>query len=447
MFLVAIACNLSSDSRPPTLAPRATNTPPPTIGYATLPPEELPQQATPVGPQQQDTTLLNLINQVATDRLSMHVTTMQGYYTRHVNSPSNNPSQGIGAAKNYVLERFEEIRANSYQNSFVVFSHDFVVNWAGTQATGTNVVGILNGTEPERGVIVIGAHYDSISLDIEDGNAYAPGANDNASGVAALIELARILSQRPHRATIMFVAFGAEEVQRQGSIAFVKDYVQGNNIDVDYMINMDIIGSSTGPNGAFDDNHIRLFSAEPNNSPSRELARMFNLIVSKYVPEMSVYLEPAADREGRYGDHMSFSDAGIAAVRFIESLENPNLHHTDRDRWEAMRPNYLTRATQTILACVTVLADGPRPPQNIVLRANENGTRTLVWDITPDAAGYLVALRAPNSLAFNQTFPVNSNSSGEWDKFTPQYYEGVAVFAVDASGLMGPVSFEYSIAN
>jgi hypothetical protein len=245
----------------------------------------------------------------------------------------------------------------------------------------------------------------------------------------------------------MFVAFGAEEVQRQGSIAFVKDYIQGQNIKVDYMINMDIIGSSTGPNGSFIDNQIRLFSAEPNDSPSREMARVFNLVASRYVPDMSIVLEGSVDREGRYSDHMSFNDAGMAAVRFIEALENPNLQHTDRDRWEAMRPNYLTRATQTILACVTVLADGPRPPQNIVLRPNDNGTRTLVWDITPDAAGYLVALRAPNSLAFNQTFPVNSNSSGEWDKFTPQFYEGVAVFALDSSGLMGPVSFEYRIAN
>ena len=377
----------------------------------------------------------------------MHVNSMQGFYSRHVNSPASNPTQGIGAAKNYILQQFEEIRANSYQNSFVVFTHTFPVNWANTRVEGTNVVGILNGTEPERGIIVIGAHYDSMSLDFEDGNAYAPGANDNGSGVAALIELAHILSQRPHRATIMFIAFGAEEVQRQGSIAFVKDYIQGQNIKVDYMINMDIIGSSTGPNGSFIDNQIRLFSAEPNNSSSREMARMFNLIVSRYVPDMSVLLEAAADREGRYSDHMSFNEVGIAAVRFIEALENPNLQHTDRDRWEAMRPAYLTRSTQTILACVTVLADGPRPPQNIVLRPNENGTRTLVWDTTPDAAGYLVALRAPNSLAFNDYFPTTSNSSGEWDKFTPQFYEGVAVFSVDANGLMGPVSFEYRIAN
>jgi hypothetical protein len=450
MFVVALACNLSSDARPPTIAPRATNTPPPTIGYATLPPNQLPPQAT-VMPQQSQTqtTLLNLINQVAADRLSMHIAAMQGFYTRHANSTQSDPARGVGAAANYILDQFYQIRDNSYQNSFVVQTQDFPVEWAGSETIGTNVFGILQGTETGAGVLLIGAHYDSISVDFEDGSAYAPGANDNGSGVAALIEIARIMSQQPHRMTVMFVAFAAEEVQRQGSQAFINDYINNVNAPffVNYMLNMDIIGSSMGPNGAFDDNHIRLFSAEPNNSPSRQLARMLNLITARYVPDMSIILETSADREGRYSDHVSFNDAGFAAVRFIEALEDPNLQHTDRDTWERMRPGYLTRSTQVILACMTALADGPRPPQNIQLRQNSNGSRTLVWDFAPDAASYVVALRAPNSPYFNQTFPVIGNNSGEWGKFTPEFYEGVAVAAVDENGLMGPVSFEYAINN
>ena len=447
MLIVALACNLSSDSRPPTIAPRATNTPPPTLGYATLSPDELPPQATSMPQQPQlDTALLNLMNEVQMESLARHVNTMQGFYTRHVNSPSSATS-GVGAAKDYILGQFNEIRDNSYQQSFVVFTHEFTVEWGGIQSTGVNVVGYLAGTEP-GGITLIGSHYDSIAApDYEDGNAYAPGANDNASGVAGLIEMARILSKTPHRRTIMFVAFAAEEVQRQGSIAFINDYLRPNNIDVDYMLNMDIIGSSTDANGATNPNEIRLFSAEPNDSDSRELARMLNLIVSRLVPDMSVILEPVSDRAGRYGDHMSFSDSGIAAVRFIEALENPGLHHTPQDVWDRINPGYMTRATQTILACVTALADGPLPPANVVLRNNDNGSRTLVWDISPQAIGYLVALRAPGSISFNEYFPTGTNNSGEWGKFTPIYYEGVAVFAVDSNGLIGPVSFEYSISN
>ena len=86
-------------------------------------------------------------------------------------------------------------------------------------------------------------------------------------------------------------------------------------------------------------------------------------------------------------------------------------------------------------------------PVSLVVRQNSNGSRTLVWDFAPDAASYVVALRAPNSPYFNQTFPVIGNNSGEWGKFTPEFYEGVAVAAVDENGLMGPVSFEYAINN
>jgi hypothetical protein len=447
MLVVALACNLSSDARPPTLAPRATNTPPPTIGYATIPPEQLPQQATLLPPQQTEATLLNLMNQIQMENLSRHVTALESFYSRHVNSTQSDPQRGVGGAKDYILDQFNQIRANSYQNSFVVFPHEFQVSWAGSDTVGTNIVGLMNGTETNTGVIILAAHYDSISVDFEDGSAYAPGANDNASGVAALLEIARIMSQRPHRATVMFIAFAAEEVNRQGSIAFIKDYIQQASIDVRYVLNMDIIGSSTGANGAIIDDYIRVFSAEPNDSNSRVLARNLNLFARLYVPDMSIYLEQMADRENRYSDHISFNDAGYPAVRFIEAMEDPNLQHTDRDRWGQMRPGYLTRAARTILACTTVLADGPRPPSNISFRENTNGTRTLVWDIAPDAASYLVVLRAPNSPSFNQTFPVSSNSSGEWDKFTPQYWESVAVAAVDADGLMGPVSFEYRIAN
>jgi hypothetical protein len=446
MLIVALACNLTSDSRPPTLV-RATNTPPPTIGYATLAPNQLPPQTTLVPRQQTEATLLNLMNQVQMENLSQHVTVLEGFYSRHVNSPQSDPLRGVGAAANYVQEQFNQIRANSYQNTFSVFTHEFPVEWGGAQTRGINVVGYIQGTETGRGVIIIGAHYDSISVDREDGNAYAPGANDNGSGVAALLEIARIMSQRPHRSTIMFVAFGAEEVGRQGSTAFVNDYVKGQNIDLRFMINMDIIGSSTGANGAVSDDSIRLFSADPNNSPSRELARNLNLCSALYVPDMEITVEQATDRENRYSDHISFFEAGYAAVRFTEALENPNLQHTDRDRWSEMRPGYLTRATRMILACTTLLSDGPRPPGNIQLRPNTNGTRTLVWDIAPDAVSYIVALRAPASPAFNQTFPVSGISSGEWDKFTPQFWESVAVAAVDTNGLMGPVSFEYGIEN
>lgn len=445
---VLLACNLAGTPEPPTLVPRASATPPPTIGYSTLAPNEYPQAATQIAPNvpQTDASLLNLLNQVEPDRLFQHIDALAGMKTRHALSINTSPTEGIGAAKNYVLNQFYKIRDQSFQNSFSVVTQDFPVEWNGLSATDTNIIGILQGTEVGSGVIVLSAHYDSINYNFDDPNGYAPGANDDASGVAALIEIARIMSQRRHRATVMFIAFAAEEIQRKGSIAFVSDYVKNQNIPVTAMIDMDIIGSSTGPDGSINDRQIRLFSADPNESRSRQLARSLNLIASRLAPNMEILVQDTVDRPGRYSDHMSFSDAGYPAVRFVEADEEIAREHTERDTINDVQANYLMRSTQTVLACVTALADGPRAPQNISLRDNGNGLRTLVWDIVPGAASYVVALRRPNALIYDPYFETTDNSV-TWEGFVPDRFAGLAIAAKDANGLIGPFSFEYGISG
>lgn len=442
MLLVALACNLTT-SEPPTIIPRATSTPPPTIGYATLSPDELPTQAVTVVAQV-DPTLINLTNCIETDRMMLHIDTMQNFGTRHVNSPYNLPSQGIGAAYTYILNAFEQISIQS-QRRLTVFSQEFRINFAGVESSPQNVVAYLTGTETGAGTIVIGAHYDSISLDFEDGSAYAPGANDNASGVAGLIELARCLSLQPHRKSIIFVAFSAEEIGRRGSIAFVNDYIRAFDIDLVGMINLDIIGSQTGPGGSIDDRNIRLFSAGPNESPARHFARTLELIATKHSPNMRIVLQDAQDRAERYGDHMSFSEAGYSAVRFTEALEEPNRQHNDRDTIDDIQGGYLTRAVQTVLTAVVALGDGPRPPSNMALRDEANGMRTLVWEAIPDASGYVIAVRPPGAMNYSYFEIPDPRTNITWDGFVPGRYEGVAVAAVNATGLMGPLSSEFPI--
>lgn len=447
LCVAALACNLASESAPATLVPRATATPPPTIGYATLAPEDFPQQATSVPQPRTGAALVNVINQVQGDRLFEHVAALQNMGTRHVNSSQTDPVRGVGAATAYITGQFEGIRDASAGRLTVLPPHEFDVEWADVATTQRNVVAVISGTETGAGIVLLGAHYDSTSFDFEDGNAFAPGANDNASGVAALIEIARIMSQYPQRSTVMFVAFGAEEIQRVGSIRFVRDYLQVNNIAIDYMINMDIIGSGLASTGAVADNRIRVFSAgEDERAPSRQLARALNLIAARHVPGMTVEVLPSGDREGRYSDHLSFSDVGIPAVRFIESLEDPTRQHNDRDTLDGLRVTYHTRATQTVLAGAMALAAGPRPPQNISLRDDGGGQRTLVWETTPGAVSYLVALRRPGSQLYDDYFEVTDNFV-TWDGFTAARYAGVAIAAQDAAGLMGPVSFEYGIQN
>src|SRR5690606_15523860 len=392
LAVVTLACNLSGSQTPPTLAPRATFTPPPTLGYPTLSPEELPEAiSTSVASANVNAALINLANQVETDRLMLHIDTLQSFGTRHVNSGYDRTDWGIGAAGRYITAEFEKIR-NDTQGRLVVFPYPFEVEWEGVRSQPYNVVAFLSGTEPGAGTILIGAHYDSTSIRFEDGNAPAPGANDNGSGTAALLELARVLSTRSHRASIMFVAFSAEEIQRRGSVAFVRDYLLPRAIDINTMINMDIIGNPFDANGAMNDSMVRLYSAGPNESPSRHAARTIELIASVHVPYMDIGLQDGEDRQNRYSDHMSFSEAGYPAVRFVESLENSSRQHNDRDTIDGVQGAYLTRVTQTILTVVTSLADGLQPPRNMALRDADNGLRTLVWEPIPGASGYIVAL-------------------------------------------------------
>lgn len=384
-----------------------------------------------------------MLNQIESDRLMQHVQMLVSFHTRHVNSPMDRTDRGIGAAKNYIMNEFKQIEAASRGN-LTAFGHDFTLDWNGVTSRQTNVVAIISGTEVGGGTIIAGAHYDTRGNDINDATGYAPGANDNGTGVSALIELGRVLSQQQHRATIVLVAFSAEEVGRQGSIAFVNDYVRRNNIDLMTYINIDAIGSQVYANGTVSDDKLRVFSKGPNDtSLSRKVARMTNFIAFNYIPSMDIVVQDAIDREGRWGDHMSFEEAGYPAIRFIEMAENSAYMDTT-DTADGIHPGYFKRSTQTILATILALADGPRPPQNISLRENGDGTRTLVWNDVPNSGGYVVALRQPDSLIYGRQFEV-ANTSVRWDGFRSENFAALAIAAKDSSGLMGPLSSEIII--
>lgn len=446
LSLVALACNLSSTSTaPPTLVPNLPAiTPRPTLGYATPSSAELPD-VTPGAQARIEAELYNLLDQVESDRLMMHITALQGFYTRHVNSPQAETDRGVGAAAAYIKTQLEAIVARS-PNNFTVFAQPFEAQYNGVVSTQNNIIGYIPGTEEGAGTIVVGAHYDSRTWDLNDASGYAPGADDNGSGVSATLELARILSQRPQRSSVVFVLFCAEEVGRQGSRAFVRDYIQANNIEIIGMINLDTIGSYNAPDGSINEADIRLFSDDDNTNQSapRHLARTIRFISENQGLGLNIDIKAAGDREGRYGDHDSFTEVGYPAVRFIEALEDtPN--REGADTVEHVEPAYLVKTTRTVLAIIVALSEGPRPPRDILFReagATPEGKvmHNLVWSHVPGAAGYIVALRRPGSLVYNQQFSVVENESGPWERYGE--YEGIAIAAVDANGMIGPLSSE-----
>jgi hypothetical protein len=289
----AVACNLTNNNVPPTVVPRVTDTPLPTIAYETpVVPEILPNSQQNLSQSQSNplTAKANmnaLLDQVDTDHLFMHVSALESLGTRHVNS-LDLPNSGVAAAYRYVRGQFDAIAVKSTGN-FTVIDQPFNVTWAGVNTRQQNIIGTIPGNAIGGGVILLCAHYDSISIDPNDPTYPSPGANDDGSGIAALIEMANILSRTKHRATILFVAFAAEEVGRMGSKAFVNENM--SKFPVNYVLNMDIIGSSTGSSGAIDDNHLRIFSAGPESSPSRQLARAVYWIDFTMVPDMQIMLQ------------------------------------------------------------------------------------------------------------------------------------------------------------
>jgi hypothetical protein len=206
LSLACLACNLSS-APPPTL--QVQSTAPTSVPVALQTPTGSAVAESTTRPV--DASVNQLFDLVQNDRLMMTVRSLVDMNTRHVLSKKTDTVGGIEGARDWLLAQFKAIRDANPRQPIQVWTQTVAFNWKGVDVTPQNVVAVLQGTDVGAGVIVIGAHYDSITTDFANGEAYAPGANDNASGVAAMLEVARILAPLPRRATILFVAFAAEE--------------------------------------------------------------------------------------------------------------------------------------------------------------------------------------------------------------------------------------------
>ena len=438
-MLLLIACNLgTSSSAPPTLAPLPTLTPQATLGYVAARPVVVPEiGVTPLPPS--DEAMRQILDQVESDRLMSHIRSLQDVRTRHILSTQSSATHGIGAARKYIKDQLEIFRSASggklypFELSFeAYFSQD-------EQPTRQyNIVGAISGTEVNAGTIIVGAHYDSIGTPRDSDTVFAPGANDNGSGVAAVLEMARIMSASQYKATVMFVFFSAEEFVRQGSISFAR-WIQESDIGLIGMINLDTIGNVHDFIGNREAGYLRVYSAGPNDiSNSRRLARETNFLGHNFNLDMGLRVMDSIDRDNRYGDHESFSVLGYPAIRFINAFEEKR-NADPTDTIEFIEPDYLRRSTQATLAVVTALADGPRPPANIVLRDRDDGKKELVWEPVQDAISYIIALRPPGALIYADQMPFDETKVA-WDGFTD--YAGIAIAAIDARGLIGPLSKE-----
>lgn len=268
------------------------------------------------------------------------------------------------------------------------------------------VVATLQGKTDRR--IIIGAHIDSLNLEVKPEDGPAPGANDDASGVAVVAELARILSATSHNQTLVFVAFSGEEQGLLGSTALAKRATD-EKWSIDAILSNDTVGSSGNIAGQKDNKRIRIFSEESEEHQSRELARFAEFIIRESMEEFRAKLVFRKDRFGRGGDHTPFATAGFNAIRLIEVHEEYTRQHTPHDLVEHMDFDYLQKVAQANLAVMSTLAQAGPAPTEVRMRRADNHATTLTWKSIPGQK-YVVYYRETTSAIWEKAIPVGAVS-------------------------------------
>lgn len=420
--------------------PQQLTLPPPPTAVAVV--QTIPED-TVIDPQSDlvaraDGEIAGLLQAVSQQNLMVYVQTLENFYTRNTFSSSSQEGRGIGAARRWIFNQFIQVG----NGRLLVEVDEFPYNSGGLTLNQQNIVATLHGRDPNAGIIVIGAHYDSRSYDPNDGNSFSPGANDNASGVALLLESARLLSAHEWNQTIVFVAFAVEEQGRHGSLHFVSQkLIEGWQINATF--NYDVVGGRPGI-----PQHLRAISPGEPGSATRELVRYVEFAGTLYMPHFALQYTNAEDRDGRWGDQMSFLHAGIPAVRFTESEEAPNMQHNSSDTWDRIDYNYLAQVTQFNVAVVANMAGAPaRPVAPVIAAMADPGTYILSWLPDPNTAGYAIAFRPLGLDAYPAFRYVNVAESGNvaLTNLDPTVSYAVSMAAVSANGRMSLFSPEVII--
>lgn len=309
--------------------------------------------------------LKKAVDRVAEANIASTIKSLQSFKTRNLLSEPRTPDSGIEAARRWLIKEFQKIPG------LEVVDDGYLLPKQGQRIVRDtelhNVVAIKKGKASRERIIIVNAHYDTIAISAdgrfhyEDVNTEAPGANDDASGVAALLEIARIVAPLETEATIHFIAFSGEEQGLVGSTLYAqKMKEQGKNVEA--VLTLDMISNIKAGNGYIDSTRVRVFSDDPNDSPSRELARYVRRIAEQVYPSFEVNLIYRADRFGRGGDHTPFVMEGYPGIRFTEARENYSVQHTPHDTIENLSVPYCADVTRVVLAATLSLACGPEPP-------------------------------------------------------------------------------------
>jgi hypothetical protein len=371
--------------------------------------------------------IARMVSEVSPGRIEATIRKLVSFGTRNSNSEDRSDTRGIGAARRWIKAELERCSRESGGRLQVAFD-DHAVE-AGRRVPRpthiVNVVATLPGEQPESRdrIYVVSGHYDSMPSDPADGEKDAPGANDDASGTAVSMELACVMARRHFDATLVFMAVAGEEQGLLGSTAWAKD-AKAKGLDIAGMFTNDIVGSTRGADGKVDRSRVRLFAegvpplaalppevvaalrtSGESDLPTRQLARFVKEAGERYVPQLAVDVTWRRDRYLRGGDHFPFLDAGYAAIRFTEPVEDWRHQHQDvrvvdgvqlGDLPEFVDFDYVAQVARVNLAALASLALSPAAPRDVEMEVLqlENDT-TLRWKPSPepDVAGYRIVWR------------------------------------------------------
>ncbi len=383
-----------------------------------------------------DPKIAMMVSEVSSDSLENYVRKLASFTSRH--TLNTNTETGMPAAQEYVLSKFNSFAKNS-AGRMTAEIEKFVIPADGRRITvdspAANVIATLKGTDPnDNRIFIISGHMDSRNKDVMDSEGIAPGANDDGSGTAAVIELARVMASREFPATILFVAFTGEEEGLKGA-TYLADKAQEEGWEIGAVLNNDIVGNSSSSGTLIKDNlkmrvfsetipayeteemeRLRKYTGAENDSKSRQLARYVKEIGERYVDQFKVKLIYRADRFLRGGDQTAFSRNGFTAVRISEMNENFYHQHENvrvedgiqyGDLPEFMDFEYLRKVSAVNVSALATLAQAPSQPEEVQISVRGlSNSSTLLWKepTTGKAKGYYVLMRETSSPMWEKKF-------------------------------------------
>ncbi|HEU5146726.1 MAG TPA: M20/M25/M40 family metallo-hydrolase [Chryseosolibacter sp.] len=376
-----------------------------------------------------DTEIASMIAQISADSIRNYISKMVSFGTRHSLSDTTSAHHGIGAARRWVAGKFRQFaRENNADMQVTLDAFAITPNPRHPRVpypmTMKNVVATLRGTDPDDDrIILVSGHLDSRNSDVMDSVGRAPGANDDASGVAVVLELARLMSMKKYPCTIIFMAVQGEEQGLLGA-RHMAGKLKNDSANVVAMLNNDIVGNSVASEtGATNDKTVRIFSEmipsnetdaetaarnalkSENDSPSRQLARYIRETAQAYLRDFTVTLNARPDRFLRGGDHTPFSQLGFTAVRFTEFHENFTHQHQNvrkennvqyGDLPEFVDYDYAADVARVNLIAIASLAKAAAAPEEVQMKISLGNVTHLTWrppSTGPNPKGYYVLMR------------------------------------------------------